>query len=400
MGKYMDAVKRFFMPTRAKFGSYNIIDAAMVKGLGIGDGVGREAALGITVVSGGLKEICGDIGQLPLATYGRNNVEMRSMFLERINPAIPNIVTISQTVEDLVLNGESWWRITDFYENGFPKYAYHVDIGTVSLNPPSDALPSTAPSGEYAASGVIWINGEEVPESQVIRFPSPFPGLLTSCAKPIRRLHIIQAVAEMYAKNPRPLDYFTPKDDADPLDDDGIKELLANWTKRRQKGATAYVPAALEYNTVDSLSPADLQLNDLIRQCTLDIISAMRLDPEDYGISTTSRVYQNDTDRRKEKLIRLGPYMHAISERLSYPDVTPNGQTVRFNTKEFLQADPKTQAEVAQIYVQLGIKTVEEVRAELGLPNMPEIGTLRKPIQATVGDPVQDNSPLEIESAS
>src|SRR5690606_29464466 len=87
------------------------------------------------------------------------------------------------------------------------------------------------------------------------------------------------------------------------------------------------------------------------------------IDPEELGVSTTSRTYFNAQDRRKAFLdFVIGGYRQAIEDRLSMPDVTPAGYTVRFNLSAFLRSDDKTRMETYEIGLRVGAYTRSEVR--------------------------------------
>jgi hypothetical protein len=61
-----------------------------------------------------------------------------SPLLRQIDSQVPNVVTLSQTVEDLLFEGVSWWRIKAFGWDGFPAEAQHLDVSTVSTNAPTE----------------------------------------------------------------------------------------------------------------------------------------------------------------------------------------------------------------------------------------------------------------------
>jgi phage head maturation protease len=203
----------------------------------------------------------------------------------------------------------------------------------------------------------------------MIRFDSPNPALLVHGRRAIRRAIMIEQAAERYAKSPRALGYFSPAEGADPADDEVIAELLADWNDARNTDAEGYVPASLKYNLITNPTPADLQLVQLQARASLDIANLIGLDPEDLGVSTTSRTYQNATDRRQDRINDvLAPYLRAITDRLSMNDVTRRGFTVGFDLRDYLKADPITRATVATQLSALGALTVEEIRADDGRP--------------------------------
>lgn len=339
-------------------------------GRGLLPHVGRNEALSVPAVLRARNLIC-STATLPLRQFDAKRNVVRLPLLEQIDPNVANVVTLAQTTEDLLFEGISWWRILDFGADGYPTYAQHVDFANVSLQPPGAPSPSPLPSGQDPRDAAVYMYGERVPASDVIRFDSPNPGLLTAGGRAVRRAVLLDTTSALYADNPRPLDFFTPNEDADPADDDAIAAILAAWNVARKARSTAYIPAALTYNSVDTPTPAELQLIELQRKATLDIANATGLDPEDLGISTTSRTYQNGVDRRQDRINdTYSPYMAAITDRLTMPDVTKRGYHVGFDLDAYLRADPLTRAKVYDLAT--GGKpwlTDDEVRGEEHLPD-------------------------------
>ncbi len=337
-----------------------------------GTTVTRTEALSVPAVRRGRNMLCA-ISTMPLELVGADNEVERSPFLEQIDLDVPNVVTIAQTVEDLLLSGVSWWLVTskDFY--GYPMTARHLDVSSVSVDPPSGRSPAPLPSGLDPREGVVWVDGQAVGGSRIIRFDSPNPALLRHAGREIRRAVLLDKAAAMYADDPRPADYFEPAEGADEVDDDDVEKILGKWKAARKKRSTAYIPASLKYKSVDSPAPRDLQLAELQKQVSLDIANGTGIDPEDLGISTTSRTYANDVDRRRNRLNDvLAPYMRAITDRLSMGDVTRRGRRVRFNPTEYLQPNPTDRWGVYQTARELEAMTVDEIREAEGLPPLPE----------------------------
>lgn len=374
---------------------------------------GRAEALEIPGVLRGRNLIC-SISTLPLEAYRPDNTIVDHPLLAQIDPNVANVVVLAQLVEDLLFEGVAWLRVTAFSDQGdgvlMPYSAVRYSPDRVSLTPPKDYQQGYLPS-DLPTNGVIWMGGEEVPWSQVIRFDSPNPPVLSTIRRTILRAISIDLAAQMYADNPRPADFLSPSDpNSDPLaDEDGqtkVEELLTMWKNARQKRTTAYIPSSLKYTAVQQPTPADLQLAQLQRQVSLDVANALGLDPEDLGISTTSRTYQNATDRRMDKINETyAPYMNAVTQRLAMPDVTRPGVKVRFGLSDFLKADPKTRAEVQAIYLDKGIVSREEVRAAEGWagppPEIERAAPLRPAIdagQATVGAPIMESVRREVEA--
>lgn len=340
---------------------------------------GRAEALSVAPVLRARNIIAGSPASLPLVQYDASWNREPSRLLEQIDPDVANVVTIAQTLEDLLFEGISWWRITSWDSADYPVYARHLDYSSVSLQPPGGHTPAPLPGGHDPRGAVIYYDGEPIEARRVIRFDSPNPGLLSAGGRSIRRAVLLDTSSALYAENPRPLDYFSPSEGADPADDAVIQQLLDDWASWRRQRTTGYVPAALTYNSVDMPTPADLQLVELQKQAYLAIANATGLDPEDLGISTTSRTYQNATDRRQDRVNdTLSPYMAAVSQRLSMPDVTKRGRQVHFDLDAYMRADPKTRAEVYALAGANGARwmTPDEIRIEERRPPLTDMQKL------------------------
>lgn len=345
---------------------------AELRGSGSAPRVGRTEALSVPAVQRGRNLLC-SIATLPLVQLGPDRQPVRNPLLEQIDPDVPNIVTLTQTVEDVVFEGIAWWQVTAFAADGFPMSARRLDPGTVSVTPPGGRSPSPLPAGEDPRGGIVYVDGRPVPGRQMIRYDSPNPAVLKVGGRAIKRALLLDQAARMYADDPRALDYFTPAEIADPLDDDEMREFLGEWRSARKSRSTAYVPAAVKYNTVDSPTPHDLQLVELQRQATLEIANAFGVDPEDLGVSTTSRTYANAVDRRRDRINDvLMPFMRAITDRLSMGDVTKRGHKVVFDLDQYMQSNPTERWSVYATGKNLGVLTVEEIRAKEGMPELAE----------------------------
>ncbi len=342
--------------------------------------VSREDALSVPAVQRGRNLIC-SISTLPLVQRNRKQEPVRNPLLEQIDPDVPNVVTLAQTLEDLFFDSISWWRITAQDFAGYPIAARHLDVDSVSLQPPegSRETPDPLPSGEDPRGASVWIDGVRTPADTVIRFDSPNPGVCKVAGRAVRRAIALDKAAALYANDPRPLDYFTPADGADPVDDDEIEGILAKWRAARKKRSTGYVPAALKYNSVSQPSPRELQLAELDQAAGLQLANALGIDAEELGISTTSRTYNNAVDRRRDRINdTLSGYMLAVTQRLSMGDVTRAGHTVDFDLDDYLRANPTERWSVYQTAVNLRdakgrpAMTIDEVRTEEKLPPLPE----------------------------
>jgi hypothetical protein len=314
--------------------------------------VERRTALQVPAVKRAHDLIAGTLGGLPLNLYGPDNTPLPSTFLAQPEVACPRSVSMTRLVADMLFDEVGWWRITRRLWNGYPYTVERLSPRRVVVN-----------------KGRVWVDGKVADDADLIRFDSPFPGLLRAGARAIRTALILDAAAARYADGAPPADYFTPAEGVDPGTDEDIAALLDDWKTARQTRSTAYVPAALNYNTA-GWSPDKLQLADARQHAVLEIARCAGIDPEEVGVAVTSRTYANSFDRRKTFIdMTLGGYRQAIEDRLGMRDVTPLGQSVRFDLSAFLRSDDLTRMSVYKAGLEVGVYAdVAEVRAAEGRP--------------------------------
>ena len=373
---------------------------AMTSGGALEARVQRAEALQVPAVLRARNLIAGTLGSLPLVTIdpGRREVTSGAFLLgANIDPDIPNSVVIAQTVEDLVFEGISWWRVTAFGWNGYPVNARHVPHESVSVSGTA-GLPSESqisPDQLFPVDGQVFIDGSPVADREVIRFDSPNPPLLRHAARAIRTALKLDRAAALYADDPLPLAVFTPKDPSvDPGDRATVTAMLDEWEQARSRRATGYVGAALNLETL-GWSPEQLQLADARQHAVLEIARAAGIDPEDLGVSTTTRTYQNSEQRRQDLIdFTLGAYVSAIQDRLSMRDVLPRDHKAKIKFEGFLRSDTKTRMETYKIGREVGAYNDERI-AEL--EDIPSARREPAPVATQPEDP-QPEDPADMEA--
>ncbi len=350
------------------YAGYRITDQLLAARAAKNAIVDRTSALSIPAVLRGRNMIC-SISTLPLQAINANNVVQDHPLFRQTDPNTANVVMLAMTIEDLLFDAVAWWKVTAFSADDYPAQAVRYAPDQVSLDPPEDYQRGYLPS-ELPTEGVIWMEGEPVPFAQVIRFDSPNPAFLVAGERAIRRALMLDDAADLYAGNRQMRGYFTPTDiNVDPGSDEDIQQMLTDWARAREQRLDGYVPAGVDYNQVQNPTPAELQIIAQQQRADLSIANALGIDPEDLGISTTSRTYQNAVDRRKDRVNDvLSPYMKAITDWLSMPDVTKRGTTARFWLDDYLKADPKTRAEVQQAYKDMEVIDAQDIQSAEGLP--------------------------------
>lgn len=247
-------------------------------------------------------------------------------------------VTMTRTYEDLVFDGVAWWYTTEFGWHGYPTYVIRMKPGRIRVDDDR---------------GVVYIDGKEAtPDdlNRLIRFESPNDPLLVAGARAIRTCLMLDHAAAMLADGVPPTEYFTPSEGMDPsTTDDEIVAMLNNYIEQRRARKVGYIPTALDYHTGQGFNAEQLQLAESRQHAVLEIARLASVDPEEVGVSTTSRTYSNMFERRRQFTdFTTGPYQVAVEGRLVMPDVTPRGTEPFTDLTAFLGTDPAAPATPAR----------------------------------------------------
>jgi hypothetical protein len=312
--------------------------------------IDRKSALQVPAVKGARDKICGPIGGLPLHLSGpdRRNVPW-AMFERPEADRIP-AWTLAMTVEDLMMDEVAWWRILERDWRGFPRTVRRLHPRSVTVR--KDGKVYVSKGGQHSGTATEWVEDKDL-----IRFDSLNEGLLTAGARAIRTCLRLDASAAKYAEGAPPVDWF---ESDDPIDDP--QALVSDWATARKTNTTGFVPWGVRYKR-DGWTPEQLQMAEARNHAVLEIARISGVDPEELGVSTTSRTYANQFDRRKAFLdFTLGPYLTVIEQTLSGPNVTPRGYRARFDLDAFLRSDPKGRYEAYKLGKEVGALTDEEIR--------------------------------------
>lgn len=336
----------------------------MTHGGAVAARISRREALQVPAVLRSRNLIAGTLATLPVHVRDESKrMASPTPLLEQIDPDRANVVTFGQTYEDLLFEAIAWWRVTGFDRNNFPAEAQHVPPQRVHVAPGPGL---TTIGNEIPVGGQVFIDGVPVSDREVIRFDSPNPPLLVHAARAIRTCLRLDRTASMYADEPLPLGYFAPAENSNVKEDeDEIQDYLNKWEEARRRRAWGYVGRAWQAKVLQ-FNAEQIQLAAQRQHAVLEIARAAGVDPEDLGVSTTSRTYQNASDRRQDLFIfTLNAYASAVEERLSMRDVLPRGFEAKVNLDAFLRSDQLTRMKTYEIGIPLGVITKEEARVDL-----------------------------------
>jgi HK97 family phage portal protein len=286
----------------------------------------------------------------------------------------PRSVTISYTVDSLLLYGVAYWRVTSLYEDdGRPSGFEWVANTRVTVT-----TDNYGDEVDYYS-----INGIRVPDSGVgslVTFQSLLPGVLETGGRTIQAALDIQKAASIAAQTPMSTGFI--KNSGADLPEAQIQGLLASWKAARNSRSTAYLTSTLDYQTV-GYSPKDMTYNESSQYLATEIARLMNVPA--YYISAdmnNSMTYQNIIDGRKEFVAySLQPFISAIENRLSMDDITRRGNQVRFALDDtFLRADTLARLEAIEKMLNLGLIDLEQAQS---MEELSPTGLTERPTNVT-----------------
>jgi HK97 family phage portal protein len=318
--------------------------------------VHRNAAMSVPTVARCRNLIAGTIASLPLELYRKTTGEELGspLWLEQPSKSQPRAVTISWTVDSLLMYGLAYWRVTELYaDDGRParfewiantRVTFDLDIHNV-----------------YVTN--YYVDGSSVPMEglgSLVTFQALDEGILSRGARTIQSAIDIDKAASIAAQTPQPGGFI--KNSGADLDPKEVQGLLAAWKSARQNRSTAYLTSTLDYTPV-SFSPKDM-MYDEAKQFMATEIARMCNVPAIYVSAdmNSSYTYSNLLDSRKDFVsYSLQPFISAIEDRLSMDDITARGNVVKFAINDtFLRQDPLQELLVIEKLLSLGLITVEQ----------------------------------------
>jgi hypothetical protein len=330
--------------------------------------VSRADAESVPAVAAALGIIAGRSSTLPLRRWDAQGRPLDpGSFIRQPEPDEnrPLQWTLLHTVRDMCLLEHAYWRVLLRDARGFPLSAIYI--------PNEDVAPRTTYVPGSGNVTVEWrIGGETYPLRDVIQFSGPLAGgWCTAGARIIRTGLALERAARRYAEEPLPQIVLKNSSGVD-LPPKKVEELLDAWRKGRQERTTAYLNAAIDATPL-GYAPKDMQLVEGRQQVVMEVSRLSGIPSGILGAAAagTSLTYRNIEGERHQAYEGMLAYISAIESRLSMGDITPRGQTVRFDLSAILRPDMATIVSMIRDLVPLEIMETPEARALVGLPPEP-----------------------------
>jgi HK97 family phage portal protein len=330
----------------------------------------RDGSLPITAhpTVYGLRSLIADtVSMLPMVSLrGTERLEPQPSILRRPDPAEPRRATLEKIVNSLTRTGNAFLYVYDYDRDGFP-------LAVRVINP----ARVTAVLDPDATRVAQWqINGQPVPANRIKHIPlmlDPGPlgtSPLVACRDAFATLTMLWGFASSYwedggvppyaIKHPRRL----TAEQAD--------EFATQWLEARRRRRPALLSDGLALETYPSPSASDALLLDGLNYFDAAIARAFLCPPSIVNVlSQSSLTYATTTDELRRWLaLSLSPSYLARIEA-AFSDFTPRGQVAVFDTSNLLRTDYSARVATGTAAVGAGLITVDEWRAQEGLPALP-----------------------------
>lgn len=330
-----------------------------------GVSVTDDTSLGIVTVWRCVEMISSTIGSLSIHAFRDGERISTPQILLQPNPTEQRIDTYSALITSALLRGNGYALMGDFDRDGHPRQlvVLNPDSVQVKLSDQTGAITYTVGEQVYTRFEVLHLRGMMRPGHIV------GTGVLDS-----QRHALGLAIAEhewterVFSEGSIPSGVITT--DAE-LSADAADELKKAWV--RSHGGRNRTPAVLSgglaYKAIE-LSNSDLELLEARKWSATQISAMFGVPAHLAGAPSSDSLTYSTVSEDSRAFVRFGlrPWVHRLEASLS--NALPRGQSASISTTEFLQPDMLTRYQAAQIALDAGFKTIEEIRTEEGLPQL------------------------------
>ena len=314
--------------------------------------------------------IADTVAQLPMVSLrGTERVEPQPAILRRPDPAEPRRTTLEKICNSLTSHGNAFLEVYDYDAQGFPLAVRVIDPNRVTAVIDYNASTPKVQSWE--------VSGRPYPINRLKHIPltlDPGPiGIspLKACVDAFATLTGLWGFAASFwadggvppyaLKHPRRLTA------------EQANEFLDQWIDARRRRRPAVLSDGLTLEQYAMPSASDALLLDGMHYFDASIARAFLCPPSIVNVlSQSSLTYATTTDELRRWLtLSLYPgYLARIEAAFS--DFTPRGQVAVFDTSNILRADYARRVDTGAAAVAAGLLTVNEWRAQEGLPGTPD----------------------------
>lgn len=324
----------------------------------------RADAMQLSVVNRARDLLCGVVGRAELvrwSTWGQpEGSEPRRLpagWLDRPDPTRTRTAWTSAVLDDLFFHGFAACRVTVRGADGYPLALEHVRW--VELTPPLGHPAWMGPNGPRTfpqpAREDFWtrtdpLSGKVLPFSalNMVTFESPVSPMLENTVALWLAARLDSAAARFSGTGMLP-GYLAQTGGAD-LSQTELQELAAAWDVARENQVTPALNRYVSY-TESEADPSRLQLVE--GRTYQDAALARLANVPGYAVGATTpgegMTYKTALTARFDLVdFGLSPFITALEQTLSGPDVTPTGTWVEADLSRFLRTTDLAGAPVTE----------------------------------------------------
>lgn len=299
-------------------------------------GVRNQRALSVPTVSRARDLIVSMIGALELREYAKQWTGEQwekigtpgPSWLDRPDPKTTRNFIMANTASDLFFEGRAFWHISTRYSTGFP--ASFTWVPAELVNTPDNPGPQY-----FRTSSKILINGVNVDPNDMVQFLSPISGFQSIAQRALDIAIRLDEAARRFATSEIAAGYLQ-QTGGEPMSGDELAELAEAWASNRRENAIGALNEYVKFVEFDS-NPSTLQLVEGRQHASLELARISNIPPYLVGIATGGMTYQNAQQARQDLyLFGAKPYIEAIQQTLSGPNVIPRGRHLEFDVDSYL----------------------------------------------------------------
>jgi HK97 family phage portal protein len=321
--------------------------------------------LGLPAFSRGKNLIGGSISQMPLVdrkddgtTWGVNAI------LDDPWPVMGRSEWISYQTDAIIMLGDAMAIPADFDFEGYPRQLVPIDPRAVQVYLSNGQVLHDL----YTDLGVITLTRSQIWHAKGLTLTSDGLRGIGVVAQFRMALGLGQAllrygVSAFSAGVPSGVIKINLRN----VKQETADQVKADWMQMFRDRSPAVLSQLMDFTPI-SWSPLDAQFLENRRFNIAEIAYTLNLDPMDLDATAgSSMTYANREQRAYERLLTsIGPYLDRFQQ--AYRFLVPRGHFPTFDRSTMLWADSMTRAQVQQIQLATGVRTLNECRSQEQLP--------------------------------
>lgn len=315
-------------------------------------GAASQRALSVPTVARAVGLITSSVGALDLRFYSRQwdpgTEKAEKIYIpaptwsDRPDPDSTRQFFLASIVRDLMFHGRAFAWVQTRYATGYP--ASFKWIPASNITTPDQSGPEY-----FGPAEQIEFNGHRLRTDDVVQFLSPLgTGMLSYGNRAIEIAIALDTAAKRFSTTEIPAGWLQLKPGGESLDPASLAELAAQWAEARRSGQIGALNEYVEYKEASNASASALQLSEGRTHAAMEIARIAQVPPWLVGLAVGGMTYANSTETRKDLyLYGFRPYVDAIEQTLSGPNVLPRGQYLELDVLSYIQENDTMTAAVA-----------------------------------------------------